>query len=359
MNLSAVCEQVTRDTGRQTVQETTLCYIEQDNRYLMLHRVKKKNDLNHDKWIGIGGKSEQGESPEECMRREIREETGLEVMKYSYRAIVTFVSKDNGAIRDAEYMHLFHIHEFKGELKECDEGDLEWVPVDTLSKLPHWKGDVIFLSLLRTDIPFFSLKLTYDGERLTQALLDEKPVLITERLILRPWLESDAESLFSLASDPEIGIIAGWQPHKSVEDSRKIIKDVLSCRESYAVVRNDTGNAIGSIRLMIRTKDGDMGQETGEIGYWLGRPFWGSGYIPEAVRELMRRGFDDFHCSSICICYSDGNTGSECVAEKCGFHYDHTFKDAEMKLIHKNVTEHCMIMTAEEYRNSGGSGSRS
>ena len=297
---------MTEDTGRQEVQETTLCYIEQDSRYLMLHRVKKKNDLNHDKWIGIGGKTEQGESPEECMRREIREETGLEVVKYSYRGIVTFVSKDNGMITDAEYMHLFHIHEFKGELKECDEGDLEWVPVEAISGLPHWKGDLIFLSLLRTDIPFFSLKLTYDGERLTQALLNEKPVLMTERLILRPWQESDAESLFSLAPGPE----------------------------SYAVVRNDTGNAIGSIKLMIGGKDEDIDWETGEIGCWLGRPYWGSGYIPEAVRELMRRGFEDLHCSRIYIDNLDGNNRSERAAE------------------------HCMMITAEEYKKIGGSGSR-
>mgnify|MGYP003586647277 CR=1 FL=1 len=156
--------------------ETTLCYIEKDGRYLMLHRVKKENDLNHDKWIGIGGKTERGESPEECMRREIREETGLEVVKYSYRGLITFVSREGGIIKDAEYMHLFHVSDFSGEIKECDEGDLEWVPVEKVPELPHWDGDLIFLSLLRTDIPFFSLKLTYEGEKLTEALLDEKPV---------------------------------------------------------------------------------------------------------------------------------------------------------------------------------------
>ena len=123
---------------------TTLCYIEQDNRYLMLHRVKKKNDINHDKWIGIGGKFEARESPEECLLREAYEETGLTLTRWRYRGIVTFVSAPDA---EAEYMHLFTADGFTGTLKTCDEGNLEWIEKDRLLELTLWEGDKIFLEL--------------------------------------------------------------------------------------------------------------------------------------------------------------------------------------------------------------------
>ena len=148
---------------------TTLCYIEQDGKYLMLHRVKKKNDVNHDKWIGIGGKFETGESPEDCLLREAREETGLTLTRWRYRGIVTFLS---AADAEAEYMHLFTADGFTGTLKTCDEGDLEWIEKERLLELTLWEGDKIFLKLLDQDAPFFSLKLTYDGDRLTEAVLN-------------------------------------------------------------------------------------------------------------------------------------------------------------------------------------------
>ena len=148
---------------------TTLCYIEQDGKYLMLHRVKKKNDVNHDKWIGIGGKFETGESPEDCLLREAREETGLTLTRWRYRGIVTFLS---AADTEAEYMHLFTADGFTGALKTCDEGDLEWIEKERLLELTLWEGDKIFLKLLDQDAPFFSLKLTYDGDRLTEAVLN-------------------------------------------------------------------------------------------------------------------------------------------------------------------------------------------
>ena len=146
---------------------TTLCYLEQDGKYLMLHRVKKDKDINKDKWIGIGGKFEQGESPEDCLLREAKEETGLTVTSYRYRGIVTFVSGD-----DTEYMHLFTADGFHGTIKECDEGDLEWIDKQKLLDLTLWEGDKIFLRLLEEDIPFFSLKLVYEGDVLTQAVLN-------------------------------------------------------------------------------------------------------------------------------------------------------------------------------------------
>ena len=147
---------------------STLCYLEQDGKYLMLHRVKKKNDVNHDKWIGVGGKFEAAESPEECALREVREETGYHMDKWRYRGIVTFVCEP----WPVEYMHLFTCAEFSGEEIVCDEGDLEWVPKQKVTSLPLWQGDKIFLKLLWQEAPFFSLKLVYDGDALQSAVLN-------------------------------------------------------------------------------------------------------------------------------------------------------------------------------------------
>ena len=153
------------------MRQTTLCYIENPRgEYLMLHRVKKKNDANHDKWIGIGGKFEDGESPEECVLREVWEETGLTLTDYRYRGLVTFVSD----AWETEYMHLFTATGFEGTLRDCDEGVLEWIDKDALAALPQWEGDRLFLGLLRDDEPFFSLKLRYEGEHLAYAALNGK-----------------------------------------------------------------------------------------------------------------------------------------------------------------------------------------
>ena len=154
---------------------TTLCYILRDGQCLMLHRTKKENDLNRDKWIGIGGKFEAGESPEECLLREVREETGLELTHYRYRGIVTFVS-DRWS---TEYMHLFTATGFTGQLRECDEGELEWLPWEALFRIPHWEGDEIFLRLLEQEAPFFSLKVCYRGDKLDSAALNGAPLEIT------------------------------------------------------------------------------------------------------------------------------------------------------------------------------------
>ena len=147
---------------------STLCYIEKDGKYLMLHRVKKEHDANRDKWIGIGGKFEDGESPEECVLRETKEETGLTLTDYRYRGIVTFVSDK----WETEYMHLFTATGFFGKLIDCDEGVLEWISKERLAAIPKWQGDEIFLRLLDSDAPFFSLKLRYEGENLVFAALD-------------------------------------------------------------------------------------------------------------------------------------------------------------------------------------------
>lgn len=153
---------------------TTLCYIEKEEQYLMLHRISKKKDINKDKWIGVGGHFEKDESPEECLFREVQEETGLTLTSYRFRGIVTFISDQ----WQTEYMCLYTADGFGGELKECDEGVLEWVPKEDLEKLTLWEGDKIFLRLLSEEHPFFSLKLRYEGERLVEAVLDGEKILV-------------------------------------------------------------------------------------------------------------------------------------------------------------------------------------
>ena len=154
------------------MRNTTLCYIQSGGNYLLLHRTKKKNDQSHDKWLGIGGKFEDKESPEDCILREVLEETGLTLTSYQYRGIVTFVSD----VWETEFMHLFTADAFTGTIRDCDEGELEWISKDRYLSLPMWESDKIFLRLLQTDCPFFSLKLVYQGESLQSAVLNGTPL---------------------------------------------------------------------------------------------------------------------------------------------------------------------------------------
>ncbi|MDD5937105.1 MAG: 8-oxo-dGTP diphosphatase [Clostridiales bacterium] len=147
---------------------TTLCYIEQDGKYLMLHRNKKVNDPNHAKWIGIGGKFEENESPDECLLREVKEETGLTLTKYAFRGIITFVSDEWGT----EYMNLFTADEFTGEIGECNEGELHWVKKEDVLSLNLWEGDRLFLKRLLESREFFTMKLIYQGEKLVDYKLN-------------------------------------------------------------------------------------------------------------------------------------------------------------------------------------------
>ena len=156
------------------VRLTTLCYLERGDRYLMLHRTKKENDENSGKWIGVGGKFLPGESPEECLRRETREETGLTLTSWRFRGVVTFVSDQWGC----EYMHLFTADGWTGEERPCDEGELAWIGKKELYDLTLWEGDRIFLRLLEEDAPFFSLKLCYAGDRLPFAALNGGPMAV-------------------------------------------------------------------------------------------------------------------------------------------------------------------------------------
>ena len=154
---------------------TTLCYITQGHQVLMLHRVKKEKDINKDKWIGVGGKFEGTESPDECLLREVYEETGLTLTSWACRGVVTFLLEtDDGEF--GEFMYLFTADGFEGQLKECNEGELKWVSRDFLDQLPKWEGDQIFLDLLWQNAPFFLLTLRYRGDQLLEAILDGKKI---------------------------------------------------------------------------------------------------------------------------------------------------------------------------------------
>lgn len=153
---------------------TTLCYIERDNAYLMMHRVKKERDINKDKWIGVGGHFEEGESPEECLLREVKEETGLTLTDFRLRGVITFMTDTF----PTEYMFLYTAEGFTGIMHACDEGVLEWVPKAKVEQLPIWEGDKIFFRLLEERRDFFSLKLRYDGDTLVEAVLDGKEKIV-------------------------------------------------------------------------------------------------------------------------------------------------------------------------------------
>ena len=177
-------------------------------------------------------------------------------------------------------------------------------------------------------------------------------ILETERLLLRPWEERDAEDLYRYASHPDVGPIAGWSVHTSVENSREIIREVLSAPGTYAVVLKENGHPVGSIGLMIgETSNIGLPKTEGEIGYWIGVPYWGRGLIPEAVREILRHGFEDLNLSKIWCGYFDGNQKSKRVQEKCGFHYHHTSENVPCAIEGVLRTEHISCQTKEEWSN--------
>ena len=175
-------------------------------------------------------------------------------------------------------------------------------------------------------------------------------ILETERLIIRSWEERDANDLFQYASNPEVGPIAGWPVHTSIENSKKIIKSVFSSPETYAVVLKETMQPVGSIGLMIGSASNIGITDTdAEIGYWIGVPYWGQGLIPEAVREIMRHGFDDLNLKKMWCVYFDGNTKSKRVQEKCGFHYHHTKEKVPCALEGVLLTEYITCLSKAEW----------
>ncbi len=172
----------------------------------------------------------------------------------------------------------------------------------------------------------------------------------TNRLLLRPWRIEDAEALYAYARDPEVGLPAGWPPHTSVENSREIIRTVLSAPETYAVCLKESGHPIGSIGLH-RNDIAELNDEY-ELGYWLGKPFWGQGLIPEASRELLRHAFEDLGMKRIWCGHYDGNTKSRRVMEKLGFTYHHTTEGLEVSLLGEIRTGHVLLMTREAWENN-------
>jgi len=154
--------------GKERNALTTLCYIEREGKYLMMHRVKKEHDINRDKWVGVGGHFEADESPEECLLREVYEETGLTLDSFQLRGVITFISDR----WQTEYMFLYTADRFHGEPHESDEGRLEWIAKSAVYDLPLWEGDEIFFRLLEQNIPCFSLKLRYEGEELVESVLN-------------------------------------------------------------------------------------------------------------------------------------------------------------------------------------------
>ena len=176
-------------------------------------------------------------------------------------------------------------------------------------------------------------------------------ILETNRLYLRPWEETDAENLYEMAKNPHVGPSAGWPVHTSVENSAQIIRDVLSAEHTYAVTIKKKCNAVGSIGLMIGSKSNlGVSANEAEIGYWIGEPFWGHGYIPEAVRELTRYAFDELNVGAIWCGYFDGNEKSKRVNEKCGFRFHHTEHDKFWPLINESKTQHITCFTQKEWR---------
>ncbi|MDO5346705.1 MAG: GNAT family N-acetyltransferase [Lachnospiraceae bacterium] len=178
--------------------------------------------------------------------------------------------------------------------------------------------------------------------------------LMTERLILRPWKETDAESLYEYAKDPEVGPIAGWPPHKNREESMDVIRTVLNGAECYAICEKGSEKAIGAVELKLNGHT-DMTERDDEceLGYWLGKPFWGRGYMPEAVRALIRHGFEDLNMSTIWCGYYDGNSKSKRVQEKVGFLYHHTCKEVPVPLMKETRIGHTNYMTKEQWLENG------
>lgn len=180
-------------------------------------------------------------------------------------------------------------------------------------------------------------------------------ILETDRLLLRKWTDADAESLFEYAKCPDVGPIAGWPPHNSVHESLDVILNVLSGQECYAICEKDSERAIGAIELMlnghtVRTRRDDEC----ELGYWLGKPFWGRGYITEAAKEIIRHGFEDIGMNTIWSGYYDGNQKSKRVQEKVGFIYHHTCENVPVPLMNEVRTEHINILTKEHWKEISG-----
>lgn len=174
-------------------------------------------------------------------------------------------------------------------------------------------------------------------------------ILETERLILRPWEESDAADLYEYARDPRVGPMAGWLPHTSVENSRQVIREILAVPETYAICLKADSRAVGSIGIHFQTDMTDDPHEA-EVGYWIGVPFWGNGYVPEAVRRIQRRAFAELGLTRLWCGYYDGNERSHRVQQKCGFVFHHTTEGLFVPAMNETRTGHVSTLSAEDWR---------
>lgn len=236
---------------------TTLCYLEQNDQYLMLHRISKKNDVNKDKWIGIGGKFEWGESPEDCLLREAEEETGYRLTDYRLRGIVTFLFNEE----EAEYMFLYTASGFEGEPVPCSEGTLEWIPKNEIDSLNLWEGDRIFFRLLTAEAPFFSLKLHYRGDRLEEAVLDGAPMELLD------VLDEDGE------------------PSGLVRERTMVHERGDYHRTSHVWISRETADKSHELLLQKRSMDKDSFPGCYDISS-AGHIPAGADYMDSAIREL-------------------------------------------------------------------------
>ncbi|MCR5716708.1 MAG: GNAT family N-acetyltransferase [Lachnospiraceae bacterium] len=190
------------------------------------------------------------------------------------------------------------------------------------------------------------MKLSYQGDHLIEALLDGRPCFVTKRLLLRPWREADAKDLYRQAKDSSIGPMAGWMPHKNVAESKRIIRDILSGEEQYAILRHEGMECIGSIGITkYRPGDHNYQKDCGEIGYWIGRDHQGEGLMTEAVQCLLKHAFEDLQYTKVWGGVYDGNERSERVLKKCGFRYDHSLAEVPRKQLGDSADEHFCFVT--------------
>ena len=250
-----------------------------------------------------------------------------------------------------EPLSILCVKKFLEEIKKCDGLDY----MISSSQVEYYNFETTILEN-SPKILAEQFRMTYDDEQII--LLSEKSATVlstlstqTERLILRRWNENDAEDLFKYASDPDVGPIAGWPAHQSIDESRDVIKNVLSGKETYAICLKEDGKAIGAIELKLNGHtDMTNRDDECEMGYWLGKPFWGQGIMPEAVKEMLRHAFEDCGMQKVWIGYYEGNTKSKRVQEKCGFKYQWRSENVEVPLMHEKRTGHVSLMTKEEWQ---------
>jgi len=241
---------------------------------------------------------------------------------------------------------------------ELPDGYLFFAPIINWGKYREENGRLVMPVSVRLNHAIADGFLVANVYRLMEKEIDSfcgyQKWMETERLILRRWKDSDAEDLYKYASDPDVGPIAGWPPHQSIDESREVIRNVFNGKEAYAICLKEDGKAIGAIELKLNGHT-DMTERDDEceLGYWLGKPFWGKGLMPEAAREILRHAFEDIGMSKVWCGYYEGNAKSKRVQEKVGFKYQWTTEGVDVPLMHEKRTGHVNAMTKEEWKNGG------